>query len=86
MVWRVFHHTIYMAREVSRGDAVRFALCGKIIPDIPIISQKYPSIKKAEKNIAEDGLKSSAYHFRFHTHPQTQKKVQKSPKKDLTIP
>ena len=48
MVWRVFHHIIHMAREVSGRDDMRFALCGKIIPVYPIISQKYPNIKKAK--------------------------------------
>ena len=29
MVWRVFHHTVYMATEVSGRDDMRFTLCGK---------------------------------------------------------
>jgi hypothetical protein len=41
-----------MAREVSSRDAVCFALCGKIIPDHPIISQKYPIIKKVKINMS----------------------------------
>ena len=48
MVWRVFHHIIHMAREVSGRDDMRFALCGKIIPVYPIISHFYPNIKKAK--------------------------------------
>ena len=29
MVWRVFYHTVHMAREVSGRDDMRFALCGE---------------------------------------------------------
>jgi len=41
-----------MAREVSSGDDMRSTLCGKIIPDHPIISQKYPIIKKVKINMS----------------------------------
>ena len=83
MVWRVFHHIIYMAREVSGRDAVCFALCGKITPDHPIISHIYPNIKKARINMSLMWLKSTAYRSTIHTPTKNIQKNEKRPWQSL---
>jgi len=85
MVWRVFHHIIHMAREVSSRDDMRFALCGKITPVYPIISHIYPIIKKLKINMNQWGLKPAMYRPCFPTHRNI-KKIRKKWKKCLTGP
>ena len=39
MVWRVFHSSIHMAREVPGRDAMCLTLCRKSVPDIPLMEK-----------------------------------------------